>query len=409
MKQYIEEYLYSIVPDIDLTQWDNAVSSIEGKLQKLGAKKFESPSEMVMNKLQNATKDYRDATKAFEELTQREERIKQALKSDDYSSVVDLLPDKFKTSKAENKTDKQDGTKDTTIDIVPSINKDVNADDIKSYLETELKNTTADKNIAKFNKESAGKFAGFIAGISSAASAAMGVATIFIQVIKVAKEVYDKAVEIADKAAELGNTWVSSSSINPDETIRQYMMNFGASATQAKSIDAAFNAMGIQTSDLATLTEGQRDVLQQLIEKYDDALNSLDPDKVDRFTEATNRYQLTVMESRLKIQATMEKFLTQSDAIPKLLENVGDIAENIADILASPVVQFGMNAIMHILNGIVWFINQLTEAASLLFGGNVTYNTNNSTSYNTNSATYYMNDSSNSALTSSQMTSSFNV
>ena len=103
--------------------------------------------------------------------------------------------------------------------------------------------------------------------------------------VEVFKQAYAKAKEILDSASEFSRSFVSGSSAFVDTDVRDYMLRFGVGSKQAQSIIAAEEALGIDASDYALLTQGQREAFDQLMQHYQEGLDNLDTEKLEEYNQ----------------------------------------------------------------------------------------------------------------------------
>ena len=231
----------------------------------------------------------------------------------------------------------------------------------------------ANKMLQEFNAaggQTTAKFGDLINGFSKG-TAAIGA---FVKSVEVA---YQAFTEIADAAIEFSNKNISGSSIKVDTETRGYMAKFGVSSTEAQAMSAALETTGYSLEDIAVWTDAQKEHYAELMQVYQDGLNSLDPGKLEKFNTATQDYQATMDSFMLKLDLGLNKILASSSPLPDLLDTVGHSMETITEILNSPLIQFGFDVIVGVLDAIAHIADFLLSGVNFLLGGGSTSTTTN--------------------------------
>lgn len=190
-----------------------------------------------------------------------------------------------------------------------------------------------------------------------------------------------KAIEILDKGSEIGNKFVSSQSMFVDEDVKSKMAKYGVGSTTAQSIIAVQEQLGIDESDYATMTEGQKRLFDDLMQYYQEGLDSIDAEKLEKFNDATQKYQAMVAKFNLSLDMAITKIFAESEALPELLDTLGMFMDTVVDLLSSDAAQFAFDTFINFISTIL----KILSAPMKLFGGggnNTTTNTTNNTTNN---------------------------
>ena len=193
--------------------------------------------------------------------------------------------------------------------------------------------------------------------------------SLFSEAVDYAKET---ALKFADKAVEASQKFVTQSSIFVDSGTRDTMGKYGVDSMRAQSINAASEGLGISMSDYAKLTQGTREAFADLMSHYEAGLRSIDTDKLDTFNKMVNEYQLSTVKFEMDMQILLTKMLTESDALPELLEVFTDAMSDITSLMSSDAFKVGADILISLIKGILEFASApLDFGARLagLFGG----------------------------------------
>lgn len=218
----------------------------------------------------------------------------------------------------------------------------------------------------------------------------------FKQIAGVIEDTLDTAQEYLEKASATSNKFVTGSSIFVDSSVKEKMMNFGVSSTQAQSIIAAEEALGVSSSDYATMTEGQMSAFTELIEYYQEGLNSLDADKLEQYNNVMQEYQLSMAKINMSMQLAMQKLFVNSEPLQRLADKVLDFMEGIVDVLSSDAAQVVFDTFITFLENVIGILSMPLK----LFSSSGTTNVDNSdhSDKSTNNNYYYGSSSSSSLL-----------
>ena len=223
-------------------------------------------------------------------------------------------------------------------------------------------------------------------GKLSKASKGLSTASIFLGVfVASVKTASNAAKELSNAMSEVSNRYITNESIFFNEDIRDIMAKFGIDSSTAQAMQAAMDALNIDIEDFAKLPEGTRKAFDDLMKHYQDGINSLDTNKLDRFNEVVQQYQLRKVKFEMDLQLIYMKLLTQSDALPNLLETIGNALDSITTILDSDAFQVGFEILSGLINGILEFATAPLNLIGKLFGeGNSSNVVNNNNTANTN-------------------------
>lgn len=201
------------------------------------------------------------------------------------------------------------------------------------------------------------------------------------------KKSYDAADKLLDVMSEASNEFVSASSAFVDATTKSTMAQFGVSAVQAQGINIAKEKLGISTSDLATLTQGQRDAFSRLMQIYQEGIESIDTDKLEAYNANIQRYEMIKAEFDIKREVAITKLFANASGIDRLIDSFGKFLDSVISILESPAAQSAMDMFIGFLSGIVDWISSAVNLVSKIPGFSGSSNTTNNTT--TTNYNYY--------------------
>jgi hypothetical protein len=335
-KKYSDEYLVAITPFVDEKLWDEALGSIDKKLDEL-KKKYSGVFDLDISKLQKLNSNVKS-------VNEQEEKVVK----------------KNKIQQIGNKNNKQNN----------QLSQSLFGNDLKKY---------GNEIIGQLGK-SIGVNESLIPQIGGATSA-IGVA------VEIIKQVVEIGEQLADQASTISNDFVSSDSIFTNSGIKNIMSNLGVSTTTAQGMSYALESLDMDMSDLSTATSAQREAFYSLTGQYEDLVSQIDQDKLQKFNEATQEYQLKQVEIEMQMKVAVMKLFAESSALPKLLNNITNMFQGIADILSSDTMQFAFDTFIEFINNLLSIISAPISWLGNAFSGS-TSNTSNSydtkvTQYNT--------------------------
>lgn len=326
MNNVIQEYLYSLKPYINTGDWSKATGQIDQMVQN---------STDKFNKYQ---KDKLSVTLKQQEINQYKNTIS------DLTKVYQETGDKEIESKINAYKMFLDEA-ETGLDGLTT-----------NLLKSEASLTSFDKGI--------GSVAG---GMSKAA----GVITATISTLQMA---YEMAGKLAESAKQYSNQFVSSGSMFLDPSVKGLMAKFGTSAVDAQAIGSTMGVMGINEGDFATMLPGQRKAFDELMNYYKAGIEEIDPDKLERFNEATQQFQLMQAKFQLDMKTTIMDLFANNEKLPDMMDALGDTFDTIVSILGSPTAQFAFNTFTAFLTTLLDVLNGAGTAISWIMGGNKSNN-----------------------------------
>lgn len=341
----VEEYLYALKPVVDSKLWEKATGSIKSIVEK--------------------------NQRSINENLEKEKKLQQELldlnsKRNELESKKQFLISKGAVSgkKSDEQTD-LDRMLDTTI---ASLNKtDSSIAEVTTNLEM----------LSEVTHNGIGEFS-FVFDKMKGAGASIS------SLLGILSEATSKAMEILEKSTEMSNKFVSGNSMFVDTATRDKMLKFGVSSTTAQSIIETESLMGIDASDYALLTEGQRELFDRLMQHYEEGLENIDPQKLEEFNEAMQEYQLRFAEFKMDLKLGVLELFAESDALKDLGDTVMDFLESLTDLLSSPLVKFGFDSFIKFLDTIISILSVPFKLIGGIGGGNTTTTTTNNYNNTTN-------------------------
>lgn len=242
------------------------------------------------------------------------------------------------------------------------------------------------EQLTEETKETVKGFAAFKKHLAGLASKFASAGALFGAWITLLKKTYDSTENLLNVMSEASNKFITGSSMFVDRATRSTMMRFGVGSTQAQAINIAQEKLGISTSEMATLTKGQREAFAQLMKVYQEGIDSIDTDKLESYNKNVQRYEMIRAEFDIKREVAITKLFANASGIDKLIDHFGEFLDSVIDILESPAAQTAMDVFIGFLDGVMSFI---TNAAKLVnkipgfsSGNNVTNNTTTTNNYN---------------------------
>lgn len=324
-RDYFEEYLVSIKPDVDPGLWNKATGNIRSTIQKA-----------IFSPL---TKELDKARAQLKSLTEQKTKILATLKSGKDESGKELTAEQ------------------------------------KEALETESKQLgEAIKGISGSIKVGEDK----LKGLSEHFSKAGVIMTAYIAVVKSAIETAKKVIKESEK---ISNQFVSQSSIKVDTGVRDIMGKFGVDTQTALGISTAAETLGYDLNEYSKWTNAQREAFSELMQTYQSGIDAIDPQKLEDFNKATQEYQLMVAKFQVKMKVALTDLFASSEAVQGIMETFAKTLDSIANILSSDAVKEAFDLIMGIIDGILKFV---TAPLNWLGGGSSSSVTNNNRSVTVN-------------------------
>ena len=334
MANVVKEYLYSLKPFVDNALWNKATEGIKSKLENSSKK--------------------RNAYLEKEKQIQKE--------------ISELL-EKRSITEDKKKFLESKGISTTKIN------------NTLAELDLEEQKLNLDKEfVSKMltNSDTMGKIVGNMSNVASSAG----------MLINIFEKSLEKAQEILDKSTEVSNKFVSGSSAFVDTDVKNKMLSFGVDSMTAQSMLAAEGALGIDASDYATLTEGQRKAFDELMSYYQEGLSELNSEELEEYNKAMQEYQLSMAKFDMEIELAFMKLFSNSDTLLELGDTVSEFFNSIVGLLSSDAAQFAFDTFVSFLNSIISIIGLPLKLLGGAFGGNTTNNNHNETNIYNNTGTY---------------------
>lgn len=233
----------------------------------------------------------------------------------------------------------------------------------KGKAEAQLELDKANAALEKFSQsEEAAHLASarVVSGFSKAGVAVGGFTAAMAIAIKAAKT-------FADNSIGLGNKLISSNSIAVNSNVRGYMAKFGVSSTQASAMSSTLGITGYDISQVATWTDAQKKNYSKLMTMYQTSINNLDSAKLQKFTDSTQYFQAKIQEGQMKLQTKLMELFVNSN-VDKILDHLTEGLDTIMNMLDSPIIQWGFDAIVTVLDWLTQFANAIATGISWLIG-----------------------------------------
>lgn len=197
------------------------------------------------------------------------------------------------------------------------------------------------------------------------------------------KKTYETSVKLLNTMSEASNKFISSSSVFVDSNIKSIMATYGVSSTDAQAIQQAQKALKISTSDMATLTSGQRQAFTELMQVYQEGIDSIDADKLEKYNNNIQRYELIKAEFDIRREAAITKLFAESSGLENLINSFERFLDNILNILESPGAQVAMDMFIGFLTSVMDILSYMSVGLSGMLDGKMTTSvTNNNTTNN---------------------------
>jgi len=441
--EHRQEYLYELKPNINTSEWSYAEQRIDTYIQRM-QNKYSSLDKLSKQDLSALSYDKQNIQNSISLLDSYIERLNEGQNigflqiQSELSEALGQQPDylenmvdigfemltqmdkiieilytrdftkegdresfaRYKLDKAESvrqKTTNLSGNLKDLLsslgdsDTVPTENKpnpqdnDGNKTSFKDIIKEVYDTYLSDKfpKLDKFDKGAAGRVAGIASDV-----------TTLITLFKKSNEYVEK---IAEYTGEQSNKFISDSSLFVDNQVRDTMAKFGLNSVQAQALNKAMDVTGIDTNDFGRLTSGQRELLTSLTQQYEDAINSIDPQKLEEFNKAGQQYQAIIAESTIRTEVATQQFMAESESMAKATRKMAEFrkqwTETIEAILENPIVNFVVDTVVEFFSTIVEFGTRLLEIVEGLnrffsFGGGTTNNDNSTTTSNTTNNWY---------------------
>lgn len=356
-------YLYELKPYVDKKKWQDATGDINSAIKS----KNISYDEWAGKKKQYAEqiKEIAQLKKEIESLEKMQEKLK-------------------------NSTD------DASKAQLARIMKLLNGENGKGGLRSELASKVDSASDAKLRMDAqqgsvSGVAGAKVAQFAGSIVAASGKVMAFYEAMKKA---ISGALDLVKKQTELSNKLNAMGAFGNMGT-RDFMARYGVSSTQANAMQSAMSLMGISESDLGRLNAAQKKAYDELVNYYQQKINSIDNRKLEEYYDTLEKFQMSYAKWKIDLQTTFLKYLAESDSFKKLTGSLERFFEKSIQFLENDTVQWFLDTFIEFLSSLVdfgsWFLG--------LFPGSGSTTTNNTSNSSTNTFYIYGSDySSNSEL-----------
>lgn len=391
LNREINEYVAYITPEIDINQWKSVSSQIEGVLGSgfnIVTKLFDKKLQKAREELDKLQKEQATAKAKLTEITQVRQQKEDVSTQLSRLRSIDVSTEKGKEKYRELGGEKEEDRLSKLLSKLTGKYEQLGGKDKEIALSEKTAKGAKDmEGLSKTIQGLSTKSAALAKGVAVAA----GTIALFVTAIVAA---YKAANKFADAAVQISNKFVSGSTITPDTDVRDVMIRYGVDTKRAQAMTATSETLGLDLDDYSKWTSGARKAFKELTNYYEDEINKIDPDKLKRFNEATQEYQLLQAKFQIKLKTSLIKLVAESDVLPKLLDTLSDSMDVLTDILSSPGVQAGVETILELINAILSFVNKLGKGISWLLGGSSSNNTTNNTNTTNKNTTITINASS---------------
>lgn len=359
-----DKYLLKVGLDLDQAALSKLTGAISDELTSMG----KISDKFVDNALETARK--------YNEEIQKQESIIKNIEKRLRNTNLDPATRKLLTDTKDKAQGIIDSYRngDESKGLAPKAVVDAQAEYAKGVMSTSQKfNKFKDKMSAV-----TGKVAGFAAGIGTA----IGVVQSFVNKIG---EAIDKISNYSNQLNPLGGFGSTSQ--------RNLMSRYGMTSTQALGFSNTLDAMGLSESDIGRMTESQRAVFNELTSYWNEMMGSLDTEKMQRFNETMEQYQLIQAKFQMGLQGTIMKLLSESPQFEKFMGKIEDLMDATLEFLGSDLVQAVFDGLIGFLTTVVTLLEKAMRLISKIpgFGGGSSV-TNNDNSTNTSTFNIYGND-----------------
>ena len=214
-------------------------------------------------------------------------------------------------------------------------------------------------------------------------------ASIITTVLSTISKILNASKKIAQDTMDLSSKYITSSSILIDKDLRSMQLGMGLSNKDAMSLSGAMDKIGIDKSDLAYLTQGQRDALNDIAGMYSRLYGSVDMDAISKLgndllmlqtkatmiTEAIKTHIINILTALDPLIETVTSVLGQvfdlvnsifgSGEFKTILQTLTGLIQQIFDVVR-PLVTNLLSAVMNIVTGLMPIINVIAQILGLV-------------------------------------------
>lgn len=204
------------------------------------------------------------------------------------------------------------------------------------------------------------------------------------------KLIYEAMTKITSEATKFSNRMISASSAFVDRSTRNTMAQFGVGSQTAAGIQAVTGVMGIDTSDMALMTQGQMQLYVKLMKQWQNGMNSINASDLEKFQDVMQNFQSELASAKLQMQLELYKMLVElGPSLEEFFDSIISLVKSFTRLLTSPVVKMAIQMFAKIVD----FIASLVEVISFLFNPGSAFSsaTTNNVSNSTSNVTVYNN------------------
>jgi len=179
-------------------------------------------------------------------------------------------------------------------------------------------------------------------------------AAAFLAVNLVLKTIKKTLKGVYDITSKISNQFVSMKSMFVDKDIRNLMAITGVGAVEAQAIRSAeqLTGMGIQELPYATIAEQK--LFSDLIQRYTDTINSMDPRALEKYNDTVQNFQKVITEAKLDMQlAFMEMIISAGPELEVLFDTLTRTTKNFIKLVQSPAFKTATKLFVEALNIVV--------------------------------------------------------
>lgn len=197
---------------------------------------------------------------------------------------------------------------------------------------------------------------------------------------------------IYELSTKVSNQFVDMQSLFVDKDVRNLMAMTGVGTVEAQAIRTAEDLTGMGIEELPYATPQQQKMFQEFIDTYTKGINELDAGDLETFNDATQQFQKTIAESKLKLQLTfMKTIIATGPQLESLFNTITDTIEDFNSIATSDAFQTGAKLFVSTIKGIVDVLTLPIDVAGGIAdyfskpeGSNQGNTTNNNVTINSN-------------------------
>lgn len=185
-----------------------------------------------------------------------------------------------------------------------------------------------------------------------------GFGAVIKELSKVARSISKTYNKLATNAINLASKSLTSSSIRIDKEFRSMQLGMGLSNQGAMSLKGSMDKLGIEKSDLAYLTQGQRDALNDLNGMFNKLYDRVDMKAISKFGNDIYMMQakasMVVEAFKTNVTNVLASLDPVINTVSGILENTFDVVNDMFGVVQtlfnSPVFQSLITTISEVIN-----------------------------------------------------------